>query len=333
MKRAIGIIGLCLIAATAGAVDIGADFIMTNFGFPWEQTVPFGPTARPSPASFLYGGGGFVKQSLTETLSIATAYRLDPLSRSWLSAMVSYSAGALEIGLGSQFGVFNNLTRPLTAGLSSSIKVEIPGLIFASVQNSSSLGQTLGAVGDNSQEFNDIRVGWYVRNAICSAILRTEKYQERREAGLVTTDSVADYIFQVDIFKKNQPYNIILTLGYKTTAREWIQSGVPTKDSLGSMILGTRLKLRPAPYLELDLGLESGVYTFGFDDLLGHGSMQTDYFFKGIFGLTLRTSEFRARGDAAPIIEKLEDINVQPAEPAPDGTEPPGDAAQGAAGE
>jgi hypothetical protein len=321
MKKAIMVLSACLAAAGLGAIDLGAGFVMTNFGFPWSRTEPIADPTRPSPLSFLYGGGAFAEQALSESLSVRTAYDLDPLSRSWLSAGVTYSTGIIQVGLGSQFGLFNNLARPLTAGLSSSIKLEIPGLVFASVENSSSLGQAMGAVGDNSQERNDIRVGWYVRNAICSAIFSTDKYQERRSADLVTTDTMVDYIFLVDIFKKNQPYNILLSLGYKTTSREY-SGATSVKDSLGMVLLGTGLRLRPIPALEIDLELESGVYTFGFDNLLGHGPLQTDYYFKALTGITVKTSEFRARGQNLPAYEKLENINVeesiQPAEEAPE---------------
>jgi hypothetical protein len=311
MKKAVGIAALCLIAASAWAVDIGTDFVMTNFGFPWSMTEPLPDGTPPDPLSFLYGGGGVVSQRLSDSLTISTSYRLDPLSRSWLGAMAYYSAGAVQVGLGTQFGVFNSLERPLTAGLSSSIKIEIPGLIFASVGNSSSLGQTLGAVGDNGQERNDIRLGWYVRNAICTAMVLTEKYQERRSAALITTDTLIDYIFEVDIFKKNQPYNIVLSLGYKTASREYLVGAASAKDSLGSVVLGTTFKFRPAQWIQIDAGLDAGIYTFGFDGLLGQGPGQSSFFFKAGAGLTIRTGEFRPRGKALPTVEKLEDVNLE----------------------
>jgi hypothetical protein len=44
--------------------------------------------------------------------------------------------------------------------------VSVPGIAFVSFKSDSSLGSSLSAIGDNYQEFTDIRLGWYARNAI-----------------------------------------------------------------------------------------------------------------------------------------------------------------------
>jgi len=307
MKRALGVAAFCLAFAPATAVDVGADFVMTNFGFPWAQESPVADGQVPDPLDFLYGGGGRVSQRLSDVLTISTSYRLDPLSRSWLGARAEYSAGVVQLGLGTQFGLFNNLDRPLTAGLSSSIEIELPGIIFASVAYASSLGQSLVAVGDNSQERNEVSLGWYVRNAICTASIVTEEYQERIGADLATTDTLVDYQFLVDVFKKNQPYNVLLSLGYRTVSREYASAGLAVKDSLGAFVLGTGFKLRPAPWIEISAMLDSGLYAFGFDDLLGQSPARSSYFFKANAGVTDRTEEFRPRGKPLPKVEKPEE--------------------------
>jgi hypothetical protein len=184
------------------------------------------------------------------------------------------------------------MSYPLEAGISSMVKIEVPGLAFISFKNDSSLGASLDSVGKNSQGFNEISVGWYAKNAICTASMTTREFRIRQAADLVVADSMADYCFLVDIFKKNVPYNINISLGYRTMSKEFLSSAASAKDSLGIILLGTKLVLKPRPFLDIALGLESGVYTFGFDNLQGRGpDMDNSYMFKGTVGFTVKTDK------------------------------------------
>jgi hypothetical protein len=302
---------LCAIAAAqAPAIEIGAEFAMTNLGFPWSQVAPIPTTVPANANTFIYGGGFTTSQAISESVKISTSYYLDEVQRSLLDATIVYSTGILEIGFGPQFGVFNDIARPLTAGISSSIKLEIPGVVFASLRNSSSLGQSLGAIGDNSQERNRIDAGIYVRNAICSVSMDSRKFQIREAADLVTTDTMIDYAFEADIFKKNQPFNIVLSLGYRTASKEYMGTLASAKDSLGAFILGTKLKLRPHQSVSILLGFDSGVYTFGMDDLLVHGPAANEFYFKALAGLSIDTSKFGGRSAGLSPAERLEDITL-----------------------
>jgi len=201
--------------------------------------------------------------------------------------------------MGPAFGIYNDLSNPVKAGLSSSVKVTWPGVAFIFLKNESSLGAGLAAAGDYTQELNELRVGWYVRNAICSAGIHTEKYQYYASSSVTTTDSLVDYFFDVDIFKKNQPYNVLLTLAYRTWYKEYVTLADSTttatslKDTLGSIILGTEIKLMASPALELTLGLDSGVYTFGLDNLVSRGPNATSYLFDARIGVVIKTDYVR----------------------------------------
>lgn len=307
MKRLIASAVLALLSAVLGAVDIGGEFTMGSMGFPWEQAAPTPADAAAfTPPSFLYGGSASIKQSISEGLTLQTAYFLDPLQRSKFQALVNYDTGVLHIGIGPVFGLFNSLSYPMQAGFASSVKFEIPGAIFLSFRNDSSIGPSLSSIGESSQGFSEISVGWYVKNAICTASMSTASFKARREADLVVSDTSADYSFLVDIFKKNQPYNIHVSLGYRTYSKEFVGSAGSTKDSLGIVVLGTELILRPARFLELALGLDSGVYTFGFANLEGRGpNLSSAFLFSANAGFTVDTDRISSR--QAAVISRDED--------------------------
>jgi hypothetical protein len=293
MKRIFAIALSLGIAARLPAVDLGGEFVMTNLGFPWARSQPI-PADSSFPATdFLYGGSASVGQAISDNIRLETAYSLDPLQRSVFQATVNYDTGVLHIGIGPSFGIFNNGNYPMEAGIASSVRLDLPGLVFASFRNNSSLGSSLGSVGENSQGFNEISVGWYVKNAICTASMSSASFHVRQDANLVTGDSMTDYTFLIDIFKKNQPFNVKVSMGYRAVSKEFLYDGGSVKESLGIIVLGTKFVLRPASFLELALGLESGVYCFGFDSLLGRGpDPDSAFMFRANAGFVIKTDKF-----------------------------------------
>jgi hypothetical protein len=283
-------------ASALFGADLGASFSLSNMYFPWASAAATGATVNSFPTdAYSFGGGTSVTTPLSENLTLTANYALSPIQRSKMSALISYSSGVLQISMGPAFGIYNDLSNPVKAGLSSSVKVTWPGVAFIYLENESSLGAALAAVGDYTQELNELRVGWYVRNAICSAGIHTEKYQYYASSTLTTTDSLVDYFFDVDIFKKNQPYNVLLSLAYRTWYKEYVDGAASTslKDTLGSIILGTDVKLTPSPALEINLGLDSCVYTFGLDNLVSRGPSSTSYLFDARIGVVIKTDYVR----------------------------------------
>lgn len=314
MKRLFAIALAAALAATLPAVDLGGRFVMTNMGFPWTQYAPV-PSGSFFPATnFVYGGAASVGQRISDMLTLDTTYALDPLRRSVFQAMVNYDAGVLHIGIGPSFGLFNDLSYPMKAGFASSVRFDIPGVVFLSFRNDSSIGPSLGSIGENSQGFNEISVGWYVKNAICTARMTSESFQVQQTGDLVTSDSSTDYSFLVDVFKKNQPYNIVFSLGYRTVSKEYLAAGTSLKDSLGFIILGTEVVVRPARFLEIDLGLDSSVYTFGFGNLLSRGpDLSASYLFTAKAGLKILTDKIDSTGGI--VVQKADGAGAAAARP------------------
>jgi hypothetical protein len=297
MRKNLAVLALAemLLVASAFATDIGASFAMSNLYFPWDSTSATDSSVTNYPAdSYFFGGGGSVTTPLNDNLTLMTSYSITAVQRSKMSALVKYSSGALEIAMGPAFGIYNDLENPIKAGFSSSVKVTVPGKLFLFLKNESSLGSGLAAVGDYTQEYNELRFGWYVRNAICSLGVKTQKYQDYVSDSLTTTDSVVDYFFDVDIFKKNQPYNVLLTLGYRYLSKDYVESAASAKDSLGSIILGTQVTVKPDPAFDIILGLDSAVYTFGFDNLSARGPSDSSYLFSAQVGIVVRPDKFAA---------------------------------------
>jgi len=220
-------------------------------------------------------------------ISYKISYATDPILRSLVSVLVTYNVGFAQFSAGPFLGAFNSREAPLKGGLSTSLRLEWPGKIFASFRSDSSLGGGLLANGDYIQETTEISAGWYVHNAICSLSMLTKKFYFRESDTLQTLDNLTRYTLDVNVYRKGAPFTLIWTLGYQALSKTW-DTGTSATDSLGSVILGARTDWRVSRNVRLTARLETGVYTFGLEDLVGSGPEQEAFLFDAGLGVIVR---------------------------------------------
>lgn len=282
---AIAVLILALLGAPLSALELSTEALAGNLFFPWKQATP---TSGAFPATNLFWGLAVsVSDSVGESVSYRIGYATDPILRSLVSVLVTYDVGFAQFSAGPFLGAFNSRETPLKGGLSTSLRLEWPGIIFASIRSDSSLGGGLMANGDYIQEMTEISAGWYVHNAICSLSMLTKKFYLQKSDTLQTQDSLTRYTFDVNVFRKGSPLTLIWTLGYQTLAKTW-DTGTSTTDALGSVILGARADWRVSRNVRITGRLETGVYTFGLENLVGNGPAQNAFLFDAGLGAIFR---------------------------------------------
>ena len=289
MKKASGVVMAAVIlgltAVPLSALELSMEALAGNLFFPWNQQ---SPTSGAFPATNLFWGGEVsVSETLGEGVSYRIGYSLDPVLRSLVSVLVTYDAGFARFSAGPFMGAFNSSDVPLKGGLSTAIRLEWPGRVFAYIRSDSSLGGGLLADGDYIQDMTEISAGWYVHNAICSLSMITKKYYSRVSDTLQTLDNLTRYTFDVNVYRKGAPLTLIWTLGYQTVSKTW-DTGTASTDSLGSVILGARADWRVSRKVRITGRLETGVYTFGLENLVGNGPDQNSFLFSAGLGVIYR---------------------------------------------
>ncbi len=270
MRRKSRIFFVCAVVATvacasASAFDICFDAWFGNIGFAADRAST--DTSYPG-AAYFWGGALYAAQPITEDIYFEGGYLLDPILRNVAYGLLSYTEKSLTIGVGPFMGVFNNSTMPLKPGISIVLKIELPGILYASLSSDNSLGGTLQQSGDYLQERNDIRFGFYVRNAICSLSMNTSKYSQL--SGAVTVvDALNAYSFETDIFQKNVPYRLGILLSYQTLSKSYSTGGSTVSNVLNSFIVGLRADFIFSDAFTLYAKLDSNVYSFGQEQITG----------------------------------------------------------------
>jgi hypothetical protein len=298
MKRARGnragiaasILLLLLLPAFRGAgLELAARFDLGNLGFDPERAAA---DATYSGADYYWGGIVEVTHGFSERMAIRAGFSRDTVLRNMAYAMVYYNLQYLSMGLGTIQGFNNTGGAVLKPGLASSVQLTFPGVMFARLLFDSSLGSVL-TDGDYTQNRNELTVGFYVPNAICSLSLVSEKLFE--EAGAAdTVDSLMRYSFAADIFKKNSPYRLLFGLAYQTLQKSFLGTG--DVHTLSSIMARGELAIDLTRFLTLELGADSALLTFGEDLLAGlQNPAPGGYLFTGYTGFTLKFENLKNR--------------------------------------
>jgi hypothetical protein len=264
------ILGLLLLGAAAGPVfslDVGIEGWMGNLGFLAARTAD---DATFPGANYFWGLSAYGSQAVTDVISFETGYYYDQILRSTSYTLLNYHADFLTVGFGPFFGLFNDLNTLMKSGISTSVRVELPGVLFVSFRSDSSIGGELVRVGDYLQTRNDISAGVYLPNAICTLSLNSRAF-EQKAASAKVVDSLTEYAFSTDIYKKNVPYRVLVTVAYQNLTRSFIDdlTLAATSATLNSVILGMEVDVAITSAILAKVGIEGNVYSFGQGTLVG----------------------------------------------------------------
>ncbi|MDC7228187.1 MAG: hypothetical protein PQJ61_15605, partial [Spirochaetales bacterium] len=203
-----------------------------------------------------------------------------------------YNDDLFNIEVGPFFGLFNTAQTMIKSGISTAVKINIPGIAYARFYTQSTIGGTLVNTGDYIQEANNISIGFYVPNAICTLMIDTKGFTSVTDSG-PQTDEFTEYAFVSDIFQKNMPYTVTLKIAYQAKTRTIEDTSVL---SLNNIVLGTDVTFSPFDFLSIDAGLESCLYSFGsLEDLVADTSsllsfadeLPGSFLFNATLGVTL----------------------------------------------
>ncbi|MCK5154640.1 MAG: hypothetical protein KAQ93_09810 [Spirochaetales bacterium] len=286
MKRAILIILLIfIILIPASSMEISTLFHMSDISFDNTDT---SPVSSFSGTFYPWGISIFASDEISDEMSLKAGVFYDPVLRYTTYTLFEYQHEFFKLGVGPFFGTFNTPGTILKSGISTSVRVELPGILYASLKADSSIGSRFVKTGDYLQEFNEISVGYYIPNAICSISLTSKSFVTKQESNLEVDDSFTEYAFKVDMFQKNVAFRAMLSFAYQTLTRTYLDTNLSTstENTLNSLILGTNFTFQLADGFSLITNLESNVYSFGYNDSTPL-TLATD--FPGVFLFRLTT--------------------------------------------
>ncbi len=281
MRRAfLPVAALLTLASVAGALDLGVGAWVGNYGFARDRAIS--DTTLPG-ADWLWGPSVTVTQHFSDTLALESGFRVDPIMRNVFYTLFTVQEKILSIGAGPFFGLFNGSPDFMQPGISTAVRLEIPGIAFLSLQSDSSIAGNLVAVGDYTQERAQAGVGFYVRNAVCTLELDSSTFTQRADASTLVVDGLTAWSLRTDVFMKNVPYRVGLSAAWQTLDRSWI-AATTTRHTLHSLVIGAELAATIARTVTVVAGIDGTVYSFATGATTGSSQ---DFLFRASTGVTL----------------------------------------------
>ncbi len=216
-----------------------------------------------SGTDYYYGLSIFGQQEIDDNITLNAGFQYDPVLRYTTYTTVEFRRDFYQIAVGPFFGTFNSWNPIMKSGISTSIRFDYPGVVFASLRSDSSIAARFTKSGDYMQEHNRIRVGYYIPHAICSLNLNTKRYVTQKTDSLEVDDSFTEYAFDIDIFQKNVPVRVLLSFAYQQLERIYSTASSDESNTLNSVIIGTGFRIEASPRFTILTQIDSNVYSFG----------------------------------------------------------------------
>lgn len=258
---------LFLASISAFSVDIGAYFDLSRLDF--ARNRPSDASTLPGDA-YIWGIAFSAQQELSDQFSLDLNFESDPVLRNVGYTLISYTDQYFSIRLGPYFGILNTTSSILQSGLSTTVRLYVPGVTALTLRSDNTLSGRLVVPGDYIQEESELSIGFFAPNVIPAAYVRSKRYTWQTEDG-EAIDALTAYGLQADIFEKNVPYGVVLDFSYQDVKRSYVEEETTTH-AYGALVLGTDLSVDLLERFSLLLDLETSLYTFGLDDLLGEVS-------------------------------------------------------------
>ena len=157
------------------------------------------------------------------------------------------------------FGVFTGINddfSSLDIGISGSMEVTWPGIMFFSLGGSSTIGTLLDFTGDNGREKYEARIGCWLPFAIPVFTINRKIYNENTKE-ITTVTSLIRYELSIEFFGKTSPVTLQILGGYQNFFRTYGEkSPVYPIDEVNSFFAGIDFQFSVSKQLRFIIGGE-----------------------------------------------------------------------------
>lgn len=272
---------LFLVCSVAFAVPVDLDLELAGGNQSFEGNRTVADTGLPTD-SYRFAGTASVAVGISEGLRLVGEYERSTIFGNLARLAFRHNDQFVSVSAGAFFGVANSREVFLKPGVHTRIRFDIAGILYAEFLSERTLRVTTRSTGDYVQDRLDLAGGFYLPNAIFTLRYRAGSVEEATATG-ATIDSATEYVGEVDVFAKNVPYRVLLDFGYRTITKSF--DGI--LHSVGFLILGTAVEAEIGDSVTYRVGVDSSVYTFGRNELLGEFANE-QYVFRGRMGVTIR---------------------------------------------
>jgi hypothetical protein len=257
------ILMLTVPVAAAGCLEIGGEFQLGNMGFTSSRS---SSDTSFKGGDYFWGGSLYITQGVMDNFQVEGGVFRDLILGNVVYSLLQYRTDYFSLGIGPFLGLFNSSSVFMKSGISTLVRLELPGVAYVSLRTDGTLGNAVSTEGDYSEQRSDIALGFYVPNAICTLSLSSLEFVSMQGTAQVV-DSLTEYSLKVVVFEKNVPFRLDFDFAYQVLLKKYIDGAANPTHGLTSFILGVGLDLLFSKEFSFLLDMETSVYTVGTSQL------------------------------------------------------------------
>ena len=203
-------------------------------------------------------GDIFLSNNINNILGYKFNITRDPVIRNYLNGNMTVNTENVNLEFGAFFGIDDTFKKP-DFGIAGSIELIFPGIIFLSVNGSTSVDIVNQFLGNNNRETVQARFGFWLPNLLPVLSAEIKTYTREEENSLIIRDESIRLMFSADIFAKNMPLIIRIDAGYDTFTRSYESENFNNVE-FKNVFAGLEIKWQIIRQLRLIAGFEMPVY-------------------------------------------------------------------------
>jgi len=242
------------------ALDLSSSFNIGNFGFDNDMS--------NSSMGVLWGSSIIAEQKISDNFIFSGGAVADDVSGNRMESRIIFNSSYFIVGLGPSVASVNNGQFQLKPALNGFVTIKKDGKFSFSTEIYSTMGNLSDRENDYSQLEASIALSLNIPGALCTFTVESRQFSQFSIDSLSviskTTDRYSNYELEADLHKKNIPFHVILTLGYKNHKRLFPVNDPSgrTMMGIGTAFIGAGTRVNIGKKIVLQAGIDSGLYNF-----------------------------------------------------------------------
>jgi hypothetical protein len=308
MKPILQSLFLCILLAKAGVTVSGIDISLYgslgNIAFDTSRSTALSDVNQAFSENLTFYGIAQLDQKIAENTNFTILFNHDPILRNSLYTTIAYDTGYAKITVGPFFGLFNSSSSMITSGLSTTLTMTLPGIIYGSFRSDTTIGAGVTHPGDYIQQHSALAIGLWGPNTLTSFKLSTKTFTYKKTTTQTIVDKVTNYDWVTEVFKKYIPYTATITLGYQSLKRSYIDV-TTSNDELAAFMIGLDASFKFSDNFKIMGGGKAPLYAWGVGNLKSPDD--TAILYEATLGLTVSIDTIRLpKKKPAPLVEQKE---------------------------
>jgi len=260
---------------------------LNNLTFHPDRVTAHGQSADSTQFSgYPYGFGYFhLKNDISSIFGFNIHASRDNILKNSISGSIFTDTEFLKVEFGVFAGISDKFETPHT-GVMGSLELMYPGVIFMSLNGSSTLGTQFNFASKSSRESFEFKLGFWLPNIIPAFSFSTKNFTGHPEDSSTIYDEIVRYQLGIDIFAKNFPVTFHIDVGYETLKRLYTNGNSNNTDELNAVYTGLEAKFQVTKPLRIIVGFEMPVYSWATQPMKDPANTYSLYKFHGGFSYT-----------------------------------------------